>query len=83
MATALSFEYDEEGDILYISKRPPYAEQETEPLTYNVVVRRNPQTHAIENVEVLFFTRWLLKGVESQVKGLGDLFTEPRIAARA
>jgi hypothetical protein len=30
MAAKLSFKYDREGDILYINKRSPYAEQESE-----------------------------------------------------
>jgi hypothetical protein len=60
--TRLTFDYDEVGDILYISKVPPYPEQDTEQLAYNVAARRNPHTGAVENLEVLFFTRWLLKG---------------------
>ena len=28
----LSFKYDREADILYIDKRPPYSEQESEEL---------------------------------------------------
>jgi hypothetical protein len=81
METPLTFEYDEVGDILYINKIPPYAEQESEQLAYNVVARRNPRTGAIENLEVLFFTRWLLKGDQPKIGGLRDLFAEPRTAA--
>jgi hypothetical protein len=83
METPLSFEYDERGDILYINKVPPYPEQETEQLAYNVAARRNPRTGAVENLEVLFFTRWLLKGGQRQVGGLGELFAEPRAAVGA
>lgn len=83
MESPLTFDYDEGGDVLSISKCPPYPEQETEQLTYNVVVRRNPRTRAVETVEVLFFTRWLLKGMENQVQRLGELFAEPGVAARA
>ena len=61
MADKLSFQYDREGDILYISKRPPYPEQETEELGDDVVVRLNPTTGEIENVEVLFFSTRLLR----------------------
>ena len=43
METPLKFEYDEVGDILYINKVPPYPEQESEQLAYNVVIRRNEQ----------------------------------------
>ena len=49
----LKFEYDEEGDILYIDKVSPYPDQETEQLEYNVIARRSPRTGAIENLEVL------------------------------
>jgi len=83
METPLNFEYDEMGDILYISKVPPYAGQETEQLAYNVAARRNPHTGAVENLEVLFFTRWLLKGGQQQFRGLGELFAEPNAAVGA
>jgi uncharacterized protein YuzE len=61
MADKLSFQYDREGDILYISKRAPYPEQETEELGDDVVARLNPTTGEIENVEVLFFSTRLLR----------------------
>jgi hypothetical protein len=83
METPLIFEYDEVGDILYISRVPPYPEQETEQLAYNVAARRNPQTSAVENLEILFFTRWLLKGGRQQFHGLGELFAEPGAAVHA
>ncbi|MBI4637107.1 MAG: DUF2283 domain-containing protein [Candidatus Rokubacteria bacterium] len=79
METALKFEYDEEGDILYINKVSPYPDQETEQLEYNVIARRSPRTGAIENLEVLFFTRWLLKEGRPAVKGLRELFAEPAL----
>lgn len=83
METSLNFEYDEMGDILYINKVPPYPDQETEQLAYNVAARRNPHTGAVENLEVLFFTRWLLKGGQRQFSGLGELFAEPSAAIGA
>lgn len=43
------------ADILYISKRPPYPEQETEELGGDVIARLNPSTGEIESLEVLFF----------------------------
>ena len=78
MEAPLKFEYDEEGDILYINKVSPYPGQETEQLEYNVLARRSPRTGAIENLEILFFTRWLLKKGQPEVKKLQDLFAEPR-----
>ena len=76
MTPTLTFEYDEVGDILYINKVQPYPEQDTDQLTYNVTARRNPRTDAVENLEILFFTRWLLKDGPQRFKGLGELFAE-------
>ena len=56
MEARLTVEYDREGDILYISKRPPYAEQESEELDYGVVARFNPESGEVENIEILFFS---------------------------
>jgi uncharacterized protein YuzE len=61
MAEKLSFKYDRGADILYISKRPPYAEQESQELGDEVVARMNPETGEIENIEVLFFSTRLLR----------------------
>ena len=71
MDAKLKFEYDRKGDILYINTRPPYPEQNSEELTDNVIVRMNPKTGIIENVEVLFFSTRLLRE---------DLFELPVIA---
>lgn len=62
MEAKLTFRYDREGDILYIDKRPPYAEQESEELGDDVIARLNPDTGDIENLEVLFFSTRLLRG---------------------
>ena len=61
MAENLKFNYDREGDILYINKKPPYAEQDSEELGDGVVARRNPESGDIENLEVLFFSTRLLR----------------------
>lgn len=58
----LTFLYDREADILYINKRPPYPEQESEELGDEVVARFNPATREIENLEILFFSTRLLHG---------------------
>ena len=58
----LTFRYDRIGDILYIEKRPPYAEQESEELGDDVIARPNPTTGEIEILEVLFFSTRLLRG---------------------
>jgi uncharacterized protein YuzE len=59
MAENLTFQYDREGDILYINRCAPYTEQESEELGDDVIARRNPQTGEIENLEVLFFSQRL------------------------
>jgi uncharacterized protein YuzE len=59
MAEKLSFKYDREGDILYIDRRLPYPEQESEELGDDVIARLNPQTGEVENLEVLFFSQRL------------------------
>ena len=61
MEAKLTFKYDREADILYISKRPPYPEQESEEIEDEVIVRLNPVTGEIENLEVLFFSTRLLR----------------------
>ncbi|MGH2351787.1 MAG: DUF2283 domain-containing protein, partial [Chloroflexota bacterium] len=55
MAEKLTFRYDREADILYISTTAPYPEQESEELGDDVIARLNPQTGEVENLEVLFF----------------------------
>ena len=62
MEAKLKFTYDREADILHIDKVKPYVEQETEELPDDVIVRMNPKTDEIENVEVLFFSTRLLRG---------------------
>jgi uncharacterized protein YuzE len=61
METKLRFKYDREADILHIDKCPPYAEQQSEELKDDVVARLNPNTGAVENIEVLFFSTRLLR----------------------
>lgn len=61
MEAKLTFKYDREGDILYINKRPPYAEQESEEMDDEVIARLHPVTGEIENIEVLFFSTRLLR----------------------
>ena len=61
METKLVFKYDRAGDILYINKRTPYPEQESEELGDVVIARLNPKTGEVENLEVLFFSTRLLR----------------------
>lgn len=62
MEAKLTFTYDREGDILYITKCRPYAEQESEELGDEVIARFNPATGEIESLEVLFFAMLAAKG---------------------
>jgi len=61
MEKKLTFEYDREADILYISKCAPYSEQESDELGDDIVARMNPKTGEIENLEVMFFSTRLLR----------------------
>jgi uncharacterized protein YuzE len=79
MGEKLTFQYDREADILYITKRPAYSEQQSEELGDEVVARLNPDTGEVEGVEVLFFSTRLLR------KNLFELpvTTEMHLAAQA
>jgi uncharacterized protein YuzE len=61
MDKKLTFSYDREADILYIDKCKAYAQQESEELPDDMVIRMNPDTGEIENIEVLFFSTRLLR----------------------
>jgi len=73
MAAKLTFQYDREGDILYINKRPPYAEQDSEELGDEVIARLNPQTGEVENLEILFFSTRLLRSDMLELPITADL----------
>jgi hypothetical protein len=61
VAGRLAFRYDREADVLHISSRPPYAEQESEELGDEVIARLNPTSGDVESLEVLFFSARLLR----------------------
>ncbi len=77
METHLTLRYDREADVLYIDKLAPYAEQESEELGDDVVARVNPETGAVENLEVLFFSTRLLRQDLLEIPVAADM----RIAA--
>lgn len=52
----LTFRYDKVGDILYIDTCSPYADQESEEIGDEIIARLNPESGAIENLEILFFS---------------------------
>ena len=61
MDKGLNFHYDREGDIMYINTRAPYPEQESEELDDEVIVRLNPSSKEVENIEILFYSSRLLR----------------------
>ena len=73
MGEKLTFEYDRDTDILYINKRQPYREQESEELGDDVIARLNPETGEIENIEVLFFSKRLEQSQLFEVPVKADL----------
>jgi uncharacterized protein YuzE len=73
MQEQLHFHYDREGDILYINRCQPYAEQESEEISEEVIVRLNPKSRIVENVEILFFSTRLLKSGDFSIPLLAEL----------
>jgi len=69
----LIIKYDPTGDILYINKCAPYPEQESEELGDDIIVRVNPQTEEIENLEILFFSQRLQENNELQLPLIANL----------
>jgi hypothetical protein len=79
MEAQLIMEYDQVGDILYLGKVAPYPEQESEELEYGVVVRLNPTSNEVENLEVLFFSQRLMSGELLRLPILAE-FHLPQVA---
>lgn len=73
MAEKLTFKYDGIGDILYVNKCSPYAEQESQELEYGIVARLNPETEEIENLEVMFFSKRLGESNVFELPIVGEL----------
>jgi uncharacterized protein YuzE len=57
MAAKLAVQYDRQADILYLTTRPSYPEQESEELGDDIVARLNPETGDVESLEILFFSK--------------------------
>lgn len=60
MAEKLTFRYDRIGDILYVNKCAPYAEQESEEIGDEMIARLNPTSGEVESLEILFFSKRLM-----------------------
>jgi hypothetical protein len=56
MAPKLTLEYDRIGDILYVQTCLPHRGQESDTLPGDMVGRFNPDTGALECIEILAFT---------------------------
>ncbi len=72
LVAPLTVEYDAEGDILYLGKSRPYAEQDSEELEYGVIARLNPKSREVENLEILFFSTRMKGGQAVNVPILAD-----------
>lgn len=73
MDAKLTVEYDAKGDILYLGRTAPYPEQDSEEIDYGVVARMNPNSHEVENVEILFFSKRLSSGEALELPITADL----------
>ncbi len=73
MASKLTLRYDRDADVLYITSRPPYPEQETEELGDDIIARLNPQSGHVESLEVLFFSKRLQRSDLFELPVTADL----------
>lgn len=73
MAAKLALQYDRKADILYITSRPPYPEQDTEELGDDIIARLNPAPGDIESLEVLFFSTRMLRDDHFELPVIADL----------
>ena len=73
MAKNLTIHYDEVGDILYIERVKPYAEQDSNYIGDDVVARFNPVTREIENLEIMFFTSQLMSDGSVELPVTSDM----------
>ena len=78
MEKRLTLQYDREADILYVNKRAPHSEQESEELEDGVIARINKTTGEIENLEILFFSARLLRSDIMELPINADLRVLPK-----
>jgi uncharacterized protein YuzE len=72
MATKLRVHYDRIGDILYITKVPPYVGQDSTELDDYIVARLNPDTDEVEGLEILFWSKRLESGETLDLPVVGE-----------
>lgn len=86
MDPKLTIQYDAIGDILYVNKVKPYAEQDSTEVGFGIVARRHPVTGDVENLEILFFKQRSANGdvtlpISADLKLVGAA-TTPSASAR-
>jgi hypothetical protein len=59
MDKKLTIEYDKPSDSLYIYSVPAYPGQDSTEIGDYTVARYNPDTHELESLQLLFFSRRL------------------------
>ena len=62
MQDQIQLRYDRIGDILYIETCTPHVDQKSEEIGDEVIARTNPESGAVESLEILFFSKRLLSG---------------------
>ena len=76
MAKNLTIRYDKVGDILFIDRVAPYAEQDSDQIEEDVVIRFNPVTRNVETLEILFFSDTVIDAGRLDVSLGDDLLSE-------
>ena len=73
MGQHLAFRYDKVGDIMYVEKCPPYAEQDSDEIGDEIVARFNPKTGEVESLEILFWSKRMEAGETVNLPVAGEL----------
>ena len=83
MAQKLTLEYDRVGDTLFIQTCPPYRGQESDELGNELLGRFNPETGALECVEIMFFTKRFARRRELKIPFAVEMRPRPARAHAA
>jgi hypothetical protein len=82
MAQKLTLEYDRIGDTLFIQTCPPYRGQESDELGNEMLGRFNPETGALESVEIMFFTKRFARRRDLRIPFVVEMRPRPARARR-
>ena len=74
MDEKLIIKYDKIRSFLFLDLCPPYAEQDSDMLDDAVITCANPETGALETIEILFFESWLKLEGEIRLPALAANF---------